>query len=139
MLKEVKQSHGITWRAAAGALLSGFLSISTAASAAVNRDTPPSATQAACTNEADFVAASGISDGNALINRHVLCVKDKNTFEVDVKNTNGVLIHNGGTVTLEAFWSVYGASNGLDKKQRPLKLRYAYSPPLSRSFPPSPA
>jgi hypothetical protein len=127
MLNELKESHGrMTWCATACAILSGLLSVSTAATAAINRDAPPSISQDACTNEADFLPASGISDANALRNRHVLCVKDKNVFDVDVKNAEGALIHNAGTVTLEAFWSVYGASTGLDKKQRSLKLRYAY-------------
>ena len=119
----------LTGRATAVATMAFFLAaaFATAATAAVNRDTPPSNTQAACTNDADFLQASGIPDANALLNRHVLCVKDKNSFAVDVKNAQGDLIHNAGTVTLEAFWSVSGPSTGLDKKQRSLKLRYAYS------------
>lgn len=86
----------------------------------------PSTDQQACTTDAQFyVATDDSADPRALVNRHVLCVRQTHDREVDVKNPEGVLIHNSGKVFLDARWSVHGVHNKLAKTGT-LLLRYNY-------------
>jgi hypothetical protein len=88
--------------------------------------TTPSADQRECTADAQFHPAEEWADPNGLVNRHVLCVKEQFKDEIDLKNPDGVLIHNSGIVTLDTRWSVHGVHNKLEKKGT-LSLKYSYA------------
>ncbi|WP_426211268.1 NucA/NucB deoxyribonuclease domain-containing protein [Massilia sp. TWP1-3-3] len=105
---------------------SRLLATSSSSTLAIDPAVPPTIATTGCTGDADFYQADFTPNPNALINRHVLCVRDKNTASVDVKNAEGDLIHNAGEMKVETYWSVYGGSVGL-KKQATLTLRYTYT------------
>lgn len=86
----------------------------------------PSDDQGACKQDADYFQVDGTSNVNALVNRHVLCVRKRISRTVDVRDPSGILRHNAGVVTLDAGWSVHGIHTQLSKTGT-LVLRYNYT------------
>jgi hypothetical protein len=85
----------------------------------------PAKDQTACTQDGEFWSVDGAGDRSyGLLNRHVLCVKQKITENVDLYD-NGIPHWNAGIMTLEALWSVHGVHNVLEKHGT-LTLRYSY-------------
>jgi hypothetical protein len=95
----------------------------------------PSTDQNACIQDGQFWQVDGTGDSsNGLVNRHVLCVKQKLTRYIDLFD-NGIPAWNAGILTLEALWSVHGVHSVLEKRGT-LTLRYSYTPLDEHAAPP---
>jgi hypothetical protein len=88
----------------------------------------PSTDQNACTEDREFWQVDGPGDSsNGLVNRHVLCVKQRLTRYTHIPDAEGRIRYNSGIMTLDAKWSIHGVHNKLEKKGT-LSLRYVYTP-----------
>jgi hypothetical protein len=84
------------------------------------------AEQKACTDDAQFTVAEVWSNPEALVNRHVLCVKQDFEQSVDLKDKDGAIQIHSGDMKLATRWSVHGVHNKLEKKAT-LSLSYNYT------------
>jgi hypothetical protein len=83
--------------------------------------------QKACTDDALFFRVGAhVDSSNALVNRHVLCVEQQLSNIVALKDPEGILQTNSGTVKLDAKWSIHGVHNKLEKTGT-LTLGYRYT------------